>query len=138
MHDRPIFQGQSNRGIILQGSIVQVAALAIFGNDILRGYSREKFWPASTVFKFCKAVRFVALSGEATKPTESLFAEDPMQWISRLRDEGTTVCASTASPATIRGSVIDYLSALSVAADDGSLRPSKRTYPTCGNPDGRS
>jgi len=90
MHDRPIFQGQSNRGIILQGSIVQVAALAIFGNDILRGYSRENFWPASTVFKFCKAVRFVALSGEATKPTESLFAEDPMQWISRLRDEGTT------------------------------------------------
>ena len=45
---------------------------------------------ASTVFKFCKAVRFVALSGEATKPTESLFAEDPMQWISRLRDEGTS------------------------------------------------
>ena len=43
-----------------------------------------------TVFKFCKAVRFVALSGEATKPTESLFAEDPMQWILRLRDEGTS------------------------------------------------
>jgi hypothetical protein len=74
----------------LQGSIAQAATLAIFGNDILRGYSRENFWPASTVFKFCKAVRFVALSGEATKPTESLFAEDPVQWISRLRGEGTT------------------------------------------------
>ena len=74
----------------MQGSIAQAAALAIFGNDILRGYSRENFWPASTVFKFCKAVRFVALSGEATRPTESLFAEDPVQWISRLRDEGTT------------------------------------------------
>ena len=74
----------------MQGSIAQAAALAIFGNDILRGYSRENFWPASTVFKFCKAVRFVALSGEATKPTESLFAEDPVQWISRLRGEGTT------------------------------------------------
>jgi hypothetical protein len=74
----------------LQGTIAQAAALAIFGNDILRGYSRENFWPAATVFKFCKAVRFVALSGEAAKPTESLFTEDPMQWISRLRDEGTS------------------------------------------------
>jgi hypothetical protein len=74
----------------LQGTIAQAAALAIFGNDILRGYSRQNFWPASTVFKFCKAVRFVALSGEATRPTESLFAEDPGQWISRLRDEGAT------------------------------------------------
>jgi hypothetical protein len=74
----------------LQGTIAQAVALAIFGNDIIRGYSRENFWPDSTVFKFCKVVRFVALSGEATKPTESPFAEDPMQWISRLRDEGTT------------------------------------------------
>ena len=74
----------------MQGTIAQAAALAIFGNDILRGYSRENFWPASTVFKFCKAVRFVALSGEATRPTESLFAEDPVQWISNLRDEGTS------------------------------------------------
>jgi len=30
------------------------------------------------------------LSGEATRPTESPFAEDPMQWIARLRDEGTS------------------------------------------------
>jgi len=74
----------------LQGPIAQAAAVATFCNDILRGYSRENFWPASTVFKFCKAVRFVALSGEAAKPTESPFAEDPMQWITRLRQEGTT------------------------------------------------
>ena len=74
----------------MQGLIAQAAALAIFGNDILRGYSREYFWPISSVFRFCKAVRFVTLSGEATKPTESLFAEDPMQWILRLRDEGTS------------------------------------------------
>jgi hypothetical protein len=74
----------------LQGTIAQAAALAIFGNDILRGYSREDFWPVSSVFKFCKAVRFVALSAEATRPAESLFAEDPMQWILRLRDEGTS------------------------------------------------
>jgi len=74
----------------LQGTITQAAALVIFGNDILRGYARDDFWPTSTAFKFCKTVRFVALGGDAAKPTESLFAEDPMQWISRLRDEGTT------------------------------------------------
>ena len=74
----------------MQGTIAQPAALAIFGNDVLRGYSRQNFWPTATVFKFCKAVKFVALSGQATKPTESPFAEDPMQWIARLRDEGTT------------------------------------------------
>jgi hypothetical protein len=85
-----LFHGSKSGSQILQGTIAQAAALAIFGNDILRGYSRENFWPAATVFKFCKAVRFVALSGEAAKPTESLFAEDPMQWISRLRDEGTS------------------------------------------------
>ncbi|MCA6119430.1 hypothetical protein J6524_31835 [Bradyrhizobium sp. WSM 1738] len=73
----------------MQGPTAQAAALVIFGNDILRGYQRENFWPAATVFKFCKAVRFVALGGEPAKPTEHPFAEDPMQWISRLRDEGT-------------------------------------------------
>jgi hypothetical protein len=36
----------------LQGTIAQAATLAIFGNDILRGYQREDFWPAATVFKF--------------------------------------------------------------------------------------
>ena len=74
----------------MQGSIAQAAALVIFGNDILRGHRRDNFWPDATVFKFCKAVRFVALSGEASKRTESPFADDPMQWIARLKDEGTT------------------------------------------------
>ena len=74
---------------MVQGPIAQAAALVVFGNDILRGYRREDFWPAATVFRFCKAVRFVALSGERTKLTESPFADNPMQWISRLKDEGT-------------------------------------------------
>src|SRR5262245_35612307 len=74
---------------IVQGPIAQAAALVVFGNDVLRGHQRENFWPDATVFKFCKAVRFVALSGERAKLRESPFAKDPMQWIARLQDEGT-------------------------------------------------
>jgi hypothetical protein len=74
----------------LQTTISQAAALVIFGNDVLRDRARNDFWPASTVFRFCKTVRFVALSDDPAKPDEKLFAHDPAQWISRLRDDGTT------------------------------------------------
>jgi hypothetical protein len=70
----------------LQTSIAQAAALAIFGNDILHGRSRSDFWPTSTVFTFCKRVRFVTLHGDPKTPTENSFADDPVQWVSKLRD----------------------------------------------------
>jgi hypothetical protein len=73
----------------LQTTISQAAALVIFGNDVLRGRARNDFWPASTVFRFCKTVRFVALSGDPAKPDEKLLAHDPVQWIFGLRDEET-------------------------------------------------
>jgi len=68
----------------MQTAIAQIAALTIFGNDVLRGYSREEFWPASTVFTFCKTVRFAALNGAA----ETIFADNPVQWISRVQIGG--------------------------------------------------
>lgn len=74
----------------MQTTISQAAALVIFGNDVLRGHARSDFWPAATVFRFCNTVRFVALSGAPAKPIETLHAEDPIQWISRLKDAGTT------------------------------------------------
>jgi len=74
----------------LQTTINQAAALVIFGNDVLHGRARNDFWPTSTVFRFCKTVRFVALSGDPAKPDEKPFADDPIQWISLLRDAGTT------------------------------------------------
>jgi hypothetical protein len=73
----------------VQGPIAQAAALTIFGNDVLNGVGRDNFWPDSTVFQFCKTVSFVILSGQPTAPDESLFAEDPASWISKLKDEGT-------------------------------------------------
>jgi hypothetical protein len=74
----------------LQTTISQAAALVIFGNDVLRGHARSDFWPEATVFRFCKTVRFVALSGDPAKPVEKLVAEDPMRWIATLKDAGTT------------------------------------------------
>jgi hypothetical protein len=46
------------------------------------------FWPASTVFTFCKRLRFVTLHGDPNARSESLFAESPIQWISKLQDAG--------------------------------------------------
>jgi hypothetical protein len=69
--------------------MAQAAALTIFGNDVLRGYPRDDFWPASTVFRFCKDVRFQTLHGDPDAPGERLFAVSPTQWMSRLADAGT-------------------------------------------------
>jgi hypothetical protein len=73
----------------VQGTVAQSVALTIFGNDVLHGVERNDFWPNSTAFKFCKAVSFVSLSGPLSAPEESPFAENPVQWISRLKSEGT-------------------------------------------------
>jgi hypothetical protein len=77
------------RGHTLQTTIAQAAALAIFGNDILRGGSRSDFWPRSTVFTFCKRVRFLTFHGDPRAPSEELFADSPVEWVSKLRDLGT-------------------------------------------------
>lgn len=73
----------------MQTSIAQSAALTIFGNDILHGHPRLDFWPKSTVFTFCKRVKFVTLHGDPKAPTERLFADDPPQWGYKIRDVGT-------------------------------------------------
>ncbi|HVO03197.1 MAG TPA: hypothetical protein VMT54_13415 [Candidatus Cybelea sp.] len=72
----------------MQHPIAQAAALTIFGNDILRGRARPDFWPGSTAFVYCKHVRFVTLHGDVAAPSESAFAEDPVQWIAALQAGG--------------------------------------------------
>jgi hypothetical protein len=73
----------------LQTPIAQAAALTIFANDLLHGRPRADFWPASTVFTFCKRVRFLTFHGDPKAPSEALFADSPVQWGSKLRDAGT-------------------------------------------------
>ncbi len=71
----------------MQTSIAQTAALTIFGNDLIHGHSRVDFWPASTVFKHCKHVRFVTFGDDPKSRTEDqdIFANDPVQWLADLR-----------------------------------------------------
>lgn len=42
------------------------------------------------MFKFCKRVRFVSLSGDPKSPEETPFADDPVAWLSLLRRAGTS------------------------------------------------
>ena len=72
----------------MQGSIAQALALTIYANDVLRGTPRDRFWPSATAFVFCKNVRFLDLGGQPNAPTEILFAQDPVQWVARLKREG--------------------------------------------------
>lgn len=62
----------------MNGFIAQTAALAIYGNEYLRGRPWTEFWPTANVFKFCKAVRF------ASEPV----APDPPAWFAQLKAAG--------------------------------------------------
>ncbi|HKD69271.1 MAG TPA: hypothetical protein VKB84_20690 [Candidatus Binataceae bacterium] len=70
----------------MQTTIAQAVALTIYGNNFIQGYPWEDFWPAATVFRFCKHVAFAILDPPGTA-IESAFAADPAQWITKLRDE---------------------------------------------------
>jgi hypothetical protein len=89
-----LFRDRAARHTLLRGAgtmqtpIAQAAALTIFGNDTLRGRLHEEFWPGSTVFTFCKTVNFV--NPESATNREMVFAENPIQWISKLKHAGTT------------------------------------------------
>lgn len=71
----------------MQGHITQVAALAIYGNEFLRGRDVSAFWPAASVFQSCKTVTFMTLSSRGGAANETPYAPDPLRWFDRLRDE---------------------------------------------------
>lgn len=72
----------------MQGSIAQMAALAIYGNEFLRGRDIGSLWPTGSVFRFCNAVTFVSLSDQGRVTEETSYAQDPLQWFAKLRGEG--------------------------------------------------
>ena len=58
------------------------------GNAALRSRGWwQNFWPDATVFAFCRNVSFAILSDHLGASTETLFAPDPGQWISKLKAE---------------------------------------------------
>lgn len=72
----------------MDGATAQIAALTIAGNHFLKGGDLGAWWPDSPVFKFCKSVRFITLSGEEPKPDEHPYEDDPPKWFARQRKEG--------------------------------------------------
>lgn len=71
----------------MQTTIAQAAALTIHGNALLRGAGVESFWPGGTVFGFCRTVSFLALSDGGSAAAEIPYADNPIDWYGRLRDE---------------------------------------------------
>jgi len=74
----------------MQAPIAQAVALTIAGNRFLRGEAAGAFWPEASVFRYCKRVHFVTLSGPDQAPIADAYAEDPPGWMTRVRSEGRT------------------------------------------------
>ena len=70
----------------MQGPIAQIIALTIYGNSIFQGHftNIEEFFPSNSTFTFCEYVRFVDVKGKE----EKLYAENPILWFRKLKDEG--------------------------------------------------
>lgn len=72
----------------MQGTIIQIVALTIYGNAYLADYDIDEFFPENNAFKFCEYVRFVDLEQTEAGHEESPYAQDPIQWFARLQREG--------------------------------------------------
>jgi hypothetical protein len=74
----------------MQAPIAQSVALTIAGNRFLRGGALADFWPEASVFRYCKPVHFVTLSGPDQAPIADAYAEDPLAWMKKIQGEGRT------------------------------------------------
>jgi hypothetical protein len=74
----------------MQAPIAQAVALTIAGNRFLRGDAPIDFWPDASVFRYCKRVHFVTLSGPDKAPVADAYAEDPLAWMKKIQGEGRT------------------------------------------------
>jgi hypothetical protein len=71
----------------MQGTVSQVAALTLYGNEALKGRDTGAFWPTASVFTFCKRVTFVTTAAWLSFAKETLYADDPLQWLAKLRHD---------------------------------------------------
>lgn len=70
----------------MQGTIAQLLSIAAHGNEYLAGRLDESYYPSSSVFKFCKFVKFVDIQSSGKKWHERVFAEDPITWLKKLKN----------------------------------------------------
>jgi hypothetical protein len=73
---------------MVQGPIVQIVALVLYGNHFLRGDQLSGFYPDNSSFQFCRSVTFVRLKATGGKPLELAYASAPGDWFAKLRNDG--------------------------------------------------
>lgn len=71
----------------MQGTIFQILVLVTHGNMVLSGQTVADFYPQHNAFKFDEFVKFVDLERAGTEWNEKPFAEDPNDWLSKLKGE---------------------------------------------------
>jgi hypothetical protein len=72
----------------LQAHVAQPIALTIAGNRFLRDDPNDGFWPDAAVFRHCSRVHFVTLSGPDQAPVGTPYADHPLAWMTKIREEG--------------------------------------------------
>lgn len=74
----------------MQGTIYQLLVLVTHGNMILSGHHDSDFFPQHAAFKFDEFVKFVDLERTGNAWNERPFAEDPNDWLEKLRNRRCT------------------------------------------------
>lgn len=69
----------------MQGEVAQCLGLVIFGNQTIREGLRNEFWPTSSVFQYCRRVRFVEQQPWWDLRANKFFASDPVEWFEKLK-----------------------------------------------------
>ncbi len=74
----------------MQAPIAQAVALTLAGNRFLRGGDVGAFWPEASVFRYCKRVAFVTLSGPDQAPVAEPHADHPLAWLKKIQAAGAS------------------------------------------------
>lgn len=74
----------------MQGTIFQILVLVTHGNMVLSGQAVADFYPQHDAFKFDEFVKFVDLERVGNTWNEKLFAENPADWLAKLKNQRCT------------------------------------------------
>lgn len=74
----------------MQGTIFQLLVLVTHGNRILSGQPLAGFYPQHNAFKFDESVKFVELERVGSTWNEKPFAENPVDWLEKLKSQRCT------------------------------------------------
>lgn len=75
----------------MQGTIAQLIALTIWGNQALgesASFDGSGFYPSNSTFVFCEYVRFVDLRRKGAAWEQVPYASDPLAWFEHIEHDG--------------------------------------------------